>query len=141
MLPISLDFESSDILVYDQGGTIVVFDQTHTTDIPKNRTVTVRNNTQLEWYGMTTGEGHYSIHFITESGQSLVRMLLLAKNNHIHTTVHSTLAASHTLTNIHIISLAGEAGIITLNGVVEITSNIQKVSGHILEENIFLGSK
>lgn len=66
MPPISLDFQSPDTLVYDQGGTIVVFDQTHT-DIPKNRTVTVRNNTQLEWYSMTTGEGHYSIHFITES--------------------------------------------------------------------------
>lgn len=140
MPPISLDFQSPDTLVYDQGGKVVVFDQTHT-DSQKTRTVTIRNNTQLEWYGMTTGEGHYSLHFITESGQSLVRMLLLAKDNHIQTTVHSTLAASHTLTNIHIISLAGEAGIITLNGVVEITSNIQKVSGHILEENIFLGSK
>jgi len=137
---LSLDSQSPDTLIYDQGGTIVVFDQTYT-DIEKNRTVIIRNNTQLEWYGMTTGEGHYSIHFITESGQSLVRMLLLAKESHIQTTVHSTLAASHTLTNIHIISLAGESGIITLNGVVEITSGIEKVSGHILEENIFLGSK
>jgi Fe-S cluster assembly scaffold protein SufB len=140
MNPISLDAQCSDYLVYDQGGKIVVFDQTHT-DTQKTRTVIIRNNTQLEWYGMTTGAGYYSLHFITESGQSLVRTLLLAKENHIQMTVHSTLTASHTLTNIHIISLAGEAGIITLNGVVEIASNIQKVSGHILEENIFLGSR
>ncbi len=140
MQSISLDSQSSDSLVYDQGGKIVVFDQTHT-DSDRARTIVVQNNTRVEWYGLTTGTGHYSLHFITESGESLVRMLLLAKDNHIQTTVHSTLASSYTLTNIHIISLAGESGIITLNGVVEITSGIQKVSGHILEENIFLGSK
>lgn len=67
-------------------------------------------------------------------------MLLLAKNSSLSTTVHSQLSASHTLTDIHIISLVGEAGLITLNGIVEIASDIQKVSGHILEENIFLGS-
>lgn len=118
----------------------MVFDQTYT-DSDRARTIVVQNNTHLEWYGLTTGTGHYSLHFITESGESLVRILLLAKNNQIQTTVHSTLAASNTLTNIHIISLAGDAGIITLNGIVEITSGIQKVSGHILEENIFLGSR
>ncbi len=139
MQSISLDSQSSDALIYDQGGKIVVFDQTHT-DSDRARTIVVQNNTHLEWYSLTTGTGHYSLHFITESGESLVRMLLLAKDNHIQTTVHSTLASSHTLTNIHIISLVGESGIITLNGVVEITSGIQKVSGHILEENIFLGS-
>ena len=92
----------------------MVFDQTHI-DSDRARTIVIQNNTHLEWYSMTTGAGHYSLHFITESGESLVRMLLLAKNNHIQTTVHSTLANSHTLTNIHIISLAGDAGIITLN--------------------------
>lgn len=136
---ISLDRQSPDSLIYNQWGNIVVFDQTHI-DSDRARTIVIQNHTHLEWYGMTTGAGHYSLHFITESGESLVRMLLLAKNNHIQTTVHSTLANSHTLTNIHIISLAGDAGIITLNGIVEITSGIQKVSGHILEENIFLGS-
>ncbi len=137
---ISLDSQSPDSLVYDQGGRVVVFDQT-CTEIEKNRTVIIRNNTHLEWYGMTTGQWHYSLHFITESGESLVRILLLAKNSHIQNTLRSTLTASRTLTNIHIISLAWNAGIITLNGVVEITAGIQKVSWHILEENIFLGSE
>jgi len=137
---IFINHETPDLLIYDQGGRIVIFDQT-CTEKDKSRTVVIRNNTHLEWYGMTTGSGHYSLHFITESGESLVRILLLAKNNHIQNTVRSTLAVSHTLTNIHIISLAGNAGVITLNGVVEINAGIQKVSGHILEENIFLGSE
>jgi Fe-S cluster assembly scaffold protein SufB len=91
---------------------------------------------------MTSGMGHYSLHFITESGESIVRILLLANNNqHIQSTVHSTLSASNTLTDLHILSFAGENGVIMLNGIVEIVSEIQKVSGHILEENIFLGSR
>jgi len=118
----------------------VVFDQTHT-DSDRARTIVVQNNTHLEWYGLTTGTGHYSLHFINESGESTVRMLLLANNSHTRSTVRSTLSVSHTLTDIHIISLVGNAGIITLNGIVEINSGIQKVSGHILEENIFLGSQ
>ena len=103
-----LNSESPDSLVYDQGGTVVVFDQT-CVESDKTRSITICNNTRLEWYSMTTGVGHYSLYFNTESGESLVRMLLLAKNNHIQTTVHSMLAASHTVTNIHIISLAGDA--------------------------------
>lgn len=45
------------------------------------------------------------------------------------------------MTNIHILSLVGESGIIELNGTVQIDAHIAKVKGHILEENIFLGSK
>lgn len=101
----------------------------------------IQNNTHLEWYGLTTGTGHYSLYFINESGESIVRMLLLANNSHIRSTVHCTLASSNTLTNIHIISLVGNAGTIRLNGTVEISSGIKKASGHILEENIFLGSQ
>lgn len=119
---------------------MVVFDQTHS-DSERVRTIVVQNNTHLEWYGLTTGRGHYSLHFVHESGESIVRMLLLANNTHTRSTVRSTLSVSHTLTNIHIISLVGNAGTVTLNGIVEINSGIEKVSGHILEENIFLGSQ
>jgi Fe-S cluster assembly protein SufB len=54
----------------------------------------------------------------------------------------STLTAPHTtVSNIHILSLVGESGIIELNGTVQIDANISQVKGHILEDNIFLGSK
>jgi len=138
---ILIDNQSPDFLTYNQGGKVVIFDQTYAhTD--KIRTVTIQNNTHLEWYGMMTGGAHYTLHFITESGESIIRMLLLAESNqHIQSTVHATLSASDTLTNLHILSFAWENGIITLNGIVEIVSGVQKVSGHILEENIFLGSR
>lgn len=135
-----IDDQSPDSLLYAQWGNVVVFDTTDTSHHDRVRTITVSHNTRLEWYGFPKGKWQYDLHFITESGESVVRMLLLAKNSSLSTTVHSQLSASHTLTDIHIISLVGEAGLITLNGIVEIASDIQKVSGHILEENIFLGS-
>lgn len=138
---ILIDDQSPDFLTYNQGGKVIIFDKTYT-NTQKTRTVTVQNNTHLEWYGMITGGEHYSLHFITESGESIIRILLLAHSNqHIRSTIHSTLACSNTLADLHILSFAWENGIITLNGVVEIVSGIQKVSGHILEENIFLGTR
>ncbi len=134
--------ESSPLeIVYNQGGEVTVFDQTSTVTTLK-RTVTITNGTKVRWYGVVSGNSDYSLQFVTRSGESIIRMLLLSLDaEKLSTTVHSTLAASNTVTNIHILSLVGDAGTITLNGTVQIDSDIQKVKGHILEENIFLGSK
>lgn len=126
---------------FDQGGEVIVFDQTVAIQL-LTREVIVSNNTRLRWFGVASGNSEYSLSFITQSGESIVRMLLLShKCEHLKTTVYSTLAHSHTVSNIHILSLVGESGIITLNGTVQIDAHIQKVKWHILEENIFLGSK
>lgn len=126
---------------FDQGEEVVVFDQT-ATEVSLSRKVIISNNTKLRWYGVESGSAEYSLQFITESGESVVRMLLLATHNEkVKMNIHSTLSNSHTITNIHILSLVGESGIIELNGTVQIDSDIQKAKGHILEENIFLGTK
>lgn len=127
-------------LHFDQGGEVIVYDQTHTQDI--SRKVTISNNTKLRWYGVISGQNKYALQFVTQSGESIVRILLLATaDEKLETTVHSTLQSSYIVTNIHILSLVGESGIIELNGTVQIDANISQVKGHILEENIFLGSK
>lgn len=136
-----IDEKSHLELHFDQGGEVVVYDQTKT-DSTLARKVVVSHNTRLTWYGVVSGNCDYSLQFVTDSGESIVRMLLLAtQNEKLKTNIYSTLTASHTLTNIHILSLVGESGIIELNGTVQIDANISKVKGHILEENIFLGSK
>jgi Fe-S cluster assembly scaffold protein SufB len=133
--------ETSDLeLHFDQGGQVVVYDHTNTQDI--SRKVTISNNTKLRWYGLISGQNKYALQFVTQSGESIVRILLLATvDEKLTTTIHSTLQSSHTVSNIHILSLVGESGIIELNGTVQIDANISQVKGHILEENIFLGSK
>lgn len=141
MKEIILIDETSDLeLHFDQGGEVVVYDQTHTDAL--SRKVTISKNTKLRWYGAISGQNTYDLQFITQSGESIVRILLLATGDEkLTTTIHSTLQSSQTVSNIHILSLVGEAGIIELNGTVQIDANISGVKGHILEENIFLGSK
>ncbi|MCB9807328.1 SufD family Fe-S cluster assembly protein [Candidatus Peribacteria bacterium] len=128
-------------LTFNQGGMVIVHDETNPSQLLQ-RKVTISNNTRLTWYGVVSGNSDYSLQFVTESGESIVRILLLAtQDEKLKTNIYSTLVNSHTVTNIHILSLVGESGIIELNGTVHIDSNIAQVKGHILEENIFLGSK
>lgn len=121
-----IDEKSPFQLSFDQGGEVIVFDETVTDGL--FRKVVISNNTKLTWYGVMKGNLDYSLQFVTESGESIVRMLLLAKGEeHLKHSIHSTLSASNTVANIHILSLVGESGIITLNGTVQIDSNISKV--------------
>lgn len=100
---------------FDQGGEVVVYDQTQA-DTALIRKVVVSHNTKLIWYGVMSGNSDYSLQFVTESGASIVRMLLLAtQDEKLKTSIYSTLSASHTVTNIHILSLVGDSGIIELN--------------------------
>jgi len=123
---ILIDETSDTELHFDQGGEVVIYDQTNTQDI--SRKVTISNNTKLRWYSVTSGQNKYALQFITESGESIVRMLLLATvDEKLDSTIHSTLVASNTISNIHILSLVGEAGIIELNGTVQIDANISQV--------------
>lgn len=127
METILIDENSPLELHFDQGGEVAIFDQTQATDL-LSRKVTISNNTKLRWCGVISGNSEYNLRFHTQSGESIVRILLLATHNdQLKTTVHSTLSNSHTVTNIHILSLVGESGIIVLNGTVQIDSNIQKV--------------
>ncbi len=136
-----IDEKSPSELRFDQGGEVVVFDTTQAEEM-LSRKVVISNNTKLRWYGVVAGNSEYSLQFDTQSGESIVRTLLLStKNEQLNMTVRSVLSQSNTVSNIHILSLVGESGVIILNGTVQIDVNIAKVKGHILEENIFLGSK
>ncbi len=136
-----IDEKSPSELYFDQGGEVVVFDTTQAKEL-LSRKVVISNNTKLRWYGVVAGNSEYSLQFDTQSGESIVRTLLLStKNEQLNMTVRSVLSQSNTVSNIHILSLVGESGVIILNGTVQIDVNIAKVKGHILEENIFLGSK
>ena len=65
MTCIFIDYCSPTSLIFDQGGVVTVFDQTSANETFA-RTVIIRNNTQLEWYGVITEGAHYRLHFFTE---------------------------------------------------------------------------
>ncbi len=121
-----IDEKSSLELRFDQGGEVVVFDETVTDGL--SRKVIVSNHTKLRWYGVVSGQNAYNLEFVTESGESIIRLLLLAgAGKKLETTIYSRLTSSQTVTNIHILSLVSDAGIIELNGTVQIHENITKV--------------
>ncbi len=121
-----IDEKSSLELRFDQGGEVVVFDETVTDGL--SRKVIVSNHTKLCWYGVISGQNTYNLEFVTESGESTIRLLLLAgADKKLETTIYSRLTSSQTITNIHILSLVSDAGIIELNGTVQIHENITKV--------------
>ncbi len=111
---------------FNQGGEVFVFDETVTDGL--SRKVIISNHTKLRWYGVISGQNRYNLEFVTESGESIVHVLLLAGvDQKIETTIYSRLASSQTITNIHILSLVSDAGIVELNGTVQIDANIAKV--------------
>lgn len=122
-----IDENSDSDLHFNQGGEVVVFDQTHSLEL-FSRKVIISNMTKIYWYGVFSGNNNYNLQFETQSGESIIRILLLTTNNEkLNTTVHSTLSHSHTTTNIHILSLVGEAGVIILNGTVQIDPDVSQV--------------
>lgn len=74
---ILIDENSSAQLSFDQGGEVVAYDQTKTNS-SLARKIVVTHNTKLTWYGVASGSSDYSLQFVTESGESIIRMLLLA---------------------------------------------------------------
>lgn len=68
-------------------------------------------------------------------------MLIGSENTPMDVSVLSQLSASQTTTNVHILSTVSDGATIQLDGTVQIDAGITEASGHILEENIFLGSK
>lgn len=51
----------------DQGGEIVVFDQTLSASA-LSRTVIVSHDTKVTWFGLVAGDAQYSLRFETRSG-------------------------------------------------------------------------
>lgn len=74
---ILINEESPLFLSFDQGGGVVVYDQTKE-NTALTRKIVVTHNTKLTWYGVVSGSSDYSLQFVTESGDTIVRMLLLA---------------------------------------------------------------
>ncbi len=139
---ILIDENSPDTLVYDSGKEIFVYDTTFSTEL-FSRCVYIKNWTTLHWFWKSTRSHTYNLQFFTENNShSTIRFLLLAALDVTQElTLSSRMVGGHSSTNIHILSLVGGGWNINLNGIVHIEENLSRVRGHILEENIFLGSR
>lgn len=136
---ILLDNNSDTRLIFDQWGEISVLD---ISDVSQTRDIEVKNNTHLKWYSFVVWENSQKLTFTTHSWSSRVAALVIA-NASDRPTLHiaSHLDQSQTKTDVHIIALVADQGNIVVDWSIHIHEHIAGVSGHILEENIFLGSQ
>jgi Fe-S cluster assembly scaffold protein SufB len=119
---------------------VFVFDTT-ISDQPLIRQVSVCAGTRLHWFTLCDRANQYRVEFQTEaSSETHIRALILARECAQKMTFYSRITGSNSVTNIHILSLIAENGHVDLDGTVHIIPDIAQVAGHILEENIFLGS-
>ncbi|MFK7780174.1 MAG: SufD family Fe-S cluster assembly protein [Candidatus Gracilibacteria bacterium] len=125
-------------LIIGDNLVVIIFD-----DINKNIDIDIGENSRVEFYGVGENENEYKINFIQNKKSStlLVKYLLLSKNNNkLKVKIASELSASFVKSNIKIISIVGNNGLVDIDGIIQINKGIKKVDGNLIEENLFLGN-
>ncbi|MCH2188268.1 SufD family Fe-S cluster assembly protein [Candidatus Gracilibacteria bacterium] len=108
-----------------------------------DRTIHIGTGAQVSLYGLYNNEMKRNITCLQESQHSSleIRYILISRDEQkIDAKIFSDIRASHTKSDVKILSLASEKGYIILDGSIQIGKGIEKVDAHLLEENIFLGS-
>lgn len=100
--------------------------------------------TKLSYFGLLQGSNNkVDKHFQQNQPSSELNIysILLSKDkNKLESQIYSQLSADHTSTNMNILSFIGNDGFVALDGVIKIDSDLHNCSGHLAEENIFLGN-
>ena len=114
--------------------TFVQYDHSTSQDFEVEGKIIVAN--------LIKGGGDYSLKFmIKENAEVDLRVLIVTdKGNHQKINIEGTLKESHSKVNLHLIGLVLR-GELNLDGWIFIPQGVQKVEGHLLEENILLGDK
>ncbi|MDD3646791.1 MAG: SufD family Fe-S cluster assembly protein [Candidatus Gracilibacteria bacterium] len=100
-------------------------------------------HSQVEIFGVLNNISNYKLNIISnKEGSSLkVRYLLLAiDGDKTVAKIKSSIEASHTKSDVKIISLVMDNGIVDVDGIIDIKKGIEKIKGHLIQENIFLGN-
>lgn len=84
----------------------------------------------------------FDIHCHGTHSNATIKVLCLWQATHrITSNIVTTLEANHAQANVYILSLLKEWSDLNVHGNITLAPNVQKVSWHLLEENIILGEK
>lgn len=106
-----------------------------------SRKIFLKQNSFLQFFSFLTDEKNHTIEFFQKEDNSKleVRCLLFSKNETIlKSKVYSKIESSLSKSDVKIFSIIWEKWFIDLDWVIEIAPNIEKVSWHLVEENLFL---
>lgn len=127
---------NTDKLVIENWISAIFFD-----DVSKPIDLELWENSKVEIYGVLQNVDDFNLNVFSnhESSTLKVRYLLLAWESEItKAKIKSSLEASHTKSDLKIVSIVQNNWFIDIDWIVEIWSWIEKVDWHLLEENIFL---
>ncbi|NVP17888.1 SufD family Fe-S cluster assembly protein [Candidatus Gracilibacteria bacterium] len=130
------NYLDSEVIIED-GIVVAIYDSGNV-----SRKIFLKQKSFLQFFSFLTDEKNHTIEFFQkeENSKLEVRYLLFSKDETIlKSRIYSKIESSFSKSDVKIFSIIGEKGFIDLDGVIEISPNIEKVSGHLVEENLFLG--
>lgn len=107
-------------------------------------TIEIQKNKPLTYIAVLYEDAQLDFRFYTTEEQcsSTIKILCIgSQGHHIRSSILSSLDHSHSQSNVYILSLLKDGSDIKVDGNVTLSPHVQKVSGHLLEENIILGNK
>lgn len=137
MEPVVHNNSFSPVMLVDGQSVVDVF-----SDCMGEKTVTIDADATAHYTIIAYNSWTISIDITTMGTQSActVAVLNLAKAPHeLIVNCTATLAHSYNTVDIHMITLFGNGGNATINGNVVMNAWLQKIEGHLLEENIIVG--
>lgn len=108
-----------------------------------NKEIRVAENTTLTIFGLLENETDYVnlVRQTWENSKVEIKYLLLAKNTLTKAKIHSRIESNNSTSDVEIVSFAAEKGEMDIDWVIDLAAWFSDMSGHLLEENIFLWEK
>jgi len=129
------EFKTKELII-EENIVVSIFD-----DVNKNIDIEIWENSRVEFYSVLENKKDYKINFIQNKTNSDLRVnyLLLSKNNkNIKAKINSEINASHTTSNVKIISIIWNEWFVDLDWIIKIKKWVEKVDWNLEEENLFL---
>ncbi|MDQ7009809.1 MAG: SufD family Fe-S cluster assembly protein [Candidatus Gracilibacteria bacterium] len=130
-------------VVIENNLVVAIFD-----DLNKSYDVEVGENSKVEIFGVLKNEDDFKLQVLQKEDRSnLILNYLILSFPHpdkgrlggVFAKIESKLQANFIKSNVNILSIVGNEGVINLDGIIKIEEEIEKVDGNLVEENIFLG--
>jgi hypothetical protein len=105
--------------------------------------IEIWENSRVEFYWVFENSNDYKINFTQNRKSSIlmIKCLLLSKDyNELNVRIYSELAANFVKSNVKIISIVWNNGLVNVDWIIQINKGLEKVEGKLKEENLFLWS-
>jgi len=105
--------------------------------------IEIWENSRVEFYSVLKNREDSKINFVQNKPNSYLKvsaLLLSRANEKVRAKIYSEIAANHTKSDVKIISIIWNNGLVDLDWIIQISEWVEKVDWNLVEENLFLGN-